>query len=120
MLFSGMAKLRSVIIALIILGAGIFAIQRIGETFLKQPGLPTEVGGFSDLITRMRGLTDLILMGIGALIVILIIYAIIHRLASRKPALPAAPAAMPAEAAAREESEEAEESAEEADESGEE
>ncbi|MEM7813651.1 MAG: hypothetical protein QW548_01995 [Candidatus Aenigmatarchaeota archaeon] len=94
-----MASIRSTIIALAMLGAGIFAIQRIGEAILKQPGLPTEAGQFGNIISGMRSMTDLMLIAVGTLIVMLMIYAAIRKAASRKPA--AAPAAMPAEAAAK-------------------
>ena len=126
-----MSALRSMIIALIILGAGIFIIQRLGEGFLKSPGLPVEVNQFADLIAGTRGLTNIILIGIGALVVLLIIFWIIRkaqaRRAARPPAMPKMPEMLrdaeeeqPAEEEETEDREEAEETPEEEEESEEE
>jgi len=121
-----MSSLRSLIIALIILGAGIFVIQRLGEGFLKSPGLPAEVGMFADFVTGTRGLTNTILIGIGALVVLLIIVGIIRKLRARRatrpaamPAVPKLPEEIPEEETA-ELAEEAPEEAEEAEETPEE
>ena len=103
-----MSALRSMIIALIILGAGIFVIQRLGEGFLKQPGLPVEVNQFADLITGTRGLTNVILMGIGALVVLLIIVWIIRKAQARRARAAAMPK-MPEMLRAAEEEQPAEE-----------
>lgn len=103
-----MSALRNLIIALVILGAGIFAIQRIGEAFLKQPGLPTAVGQFGELIAATRGLTNTILIGIGVLVVLLIIIWIVRKVqarrATRQPTMPALPE-LPPEAPPEEERE---------------
>lgn len=88
-----MASLRGIIIALIILGAGIYAIQQIGEIFLAQPGLPAEVSTFSDLIKSTRGLTNVVLMGIGGLVVLLIIVWVVRKARSRPARAP--PEALP-------------------------
>jgi len=89
-----MASTRGVIIALIILGVGIYAIQRVGEYFLSQPGLPTQVNAFADLIKGMRGLTDTVLMGIGILVVLLIVVWIARR-SSKKPVAAVVPSPSP-------------------------
>jgi TRAP-type C4-dicarboxylate transport system permease small subunit len=104
-----MSALRSLIIALIILGAGIFIIQRLGEGFLKQSGLPVEINQFADLITGTRGLTNIILMGIGALVVLLIIVWIVRKIQTRHAARPPAMPKMPEMLRAAEEEQPAEE-----------
>ena len=104
-----MSALRSLIIALIILGAGIFIIQRLGEGFLKSPGLPVEINQFADLIAGMRGLTNIILIGIGALVVLLIIVWIIRKIQARRAARPPAMPKMPETLRAAEEEQPAEE-----------
>jgi len=90
-----MSALRNTIITLIILGVGIFLIQRLGEGFLKSPGLPTEVNAFGDLIASAHNLADIIIIGIGALVVLLVIIWIVRKIqtrrASRLPAMPTIP-----------------------------
>lgn len=76
-----MTSLRGIIIALIILGIGVYAIRYIGENFLKQANMPAGISQFGDLIKSFHGLIDTVLIGIGVLVVLLIIVAI----AKRKP-----------------------------------
>lgn len=110
-----MSALRNLIIALIILGAGIFVIQRLGEGFLKSPDMPTAVSGFGDFITATRDLTNTILIGIGALVIVLIIVWIVRKTQTRRlpaAAMPATPPEAPP-AKEKEEPEEQEETGEE-------
>jgi len=72
--------IRNLIIALIILAAGVWIIGRISDGIIGKFGM----AGFDSLILQFKSLNTTILLGLGVLIALLIILYISKKLSERK------------------------------------